>query len=215
MKPAVPQPLPFSPAAERNRDAILAQLQERLPATGRALEVAAGTGQHAVHFAAGLPGWKWWPTDAETTSLRAIAQWVGASGVTNVAAPQLLDVVQALQAEPAVLAQQLGQDFDLVYAANLLHIAPWDACAGLMQVATALLAPQGQLITYGPYLERDVPTSAGNASFDASLRQSDPRWDLRLLNEVAAEAARFGLRLLERQPMPASNLLLVWGRAAT
>ena len=213
MKPAVPQPLPFSPAAERNRDAILAQLQARLPATGRALEVAAGTGQHATHFAAALPGWRWCPTDAENTALRAIAQWVDASGVTNVAAPQLLDVVEALQTGPTLLAQQLGRDFDLVYAANLLHIAPWEACAGLMHVAAALLTPHGQLITYGPYLERDVPTAPGNASFDASLRQNDPRWGLRLLDDVAVEAARFGLRLLERQPMPANNLLLVWGRA--
>lgn len=213
MNPAVNSPLPFSPAAERNRDAILAQLQARLPARGCALEVAAGTGQHATHFAAGLPGWQWLPTDAQTTSLRAIAQWVQASGVENVATPQLLDVTEALQADRPTLARSLGQDFDLVYAANLLHIAPWEACAGLMHVAAALLAPHGQLITYGPYLERDVPTSAGNASFDASLRQSDPRWGLRLLDNVAAEAARAGLHLQERQPMPANNLLLVWGRA--
>lgn len=215
MKPALDQPLPFSPAAERNRDAILAQLQARLPATGRALEVAAGTGQHAAHFAAALPGWQWLPTDTETTALRAVAQWVKASGVTNVATPQLLDVVEALHTEPTALAHHMGADFDLVYAANLLHIAPWEACTGLMHVAATLLAPQGRLITYGPYLERDVPTSAGNLGFDASLRQSDPRWGLRLLDDVAAEAARFGLRLLERQPMPANNLLLVWGRVDT
>jgi hypothetical protein len=124
-----------------------------------------------------------------------------------VLAPITLDVLQPTW--PGVPPQ-----LDAIFCANMIHIAPWACCAGLMQGAARHLTPQGLLITYGPYLEDGVPTSPGNVAFDADLRHRNPAWGLRRRAAVEAEAARAGLRLLERVAMPANNLLLVWGRSA-
>lgn len=194
-----------SPAAERNGPPILAALQQLLPATGVMLEIAAGTGQHAAHFGAGLPGWTWWPTDFEAAALPSIRAWC--AGLPNVQPPQRLDVLQPHW--PGVPAE-----VDAVFCANMIHIAPWACCAGLMQGAARHLRAQGRLITYGPYLEEGVPTAPGNLAFDADLRQRDPAWGLRRREDVEAVAAQAGLVLQARVAMPANNLLLAWGRAA-
>ena len=196
-------PRRHSPAAERNRAAILAELQRLLPARGLLLEVASGTGQHAAHCSAGLPGWRWLPSDFEAAALPSISAWC--AGLDRVLAPLQLDVLQAVW--PGV-----PERLDAIYCANMIHIAPWACCAGLMQGAARHLAPPGLLITYGPYLEDGVPTSPGNLAFDADLRARNTAWGLRRREDVAQEAARAGLSLQERVAMPANNLLLVWGR---
>lgn len=198
----------FSPAAERNRAPIAAVLRARLPAQGRALEVSTGTGQHVAWFAAALPGWHWQPTDWQDNGFASIAAWVARAGVTNVAPPRRLDVT----AQDWFPDEDPPPRFDLVYNANMLHIAPWACCAGLMAGAARHLAPGGRLVTYGPYLEDGLPTSEGNRAFDASLRAENPAWGLRRREDVAAEGARAGLVLAERHAMPANNLLLVWQR---
>ena len=103
--------------------------------------------------------------------------------------------------------------FDLVYCANMLHISPWPACAALMQGSARHLAADGVLVTYGPYLEADVPTAEGNQVFDQSLRARNPAWGIRRREDVEDIAAKAGLRLAARHAMPANNLLLVWARA--
>lgn len=193
-----------SPAAERNRGPILAELQRLLPARGLMLEIASGTGQHAAHFAAGLPGWTWQPTDAETRSLASIAAWC--DGLANVRPAAVLDVMAA--SWPAAPAQ-----VDAIYCANMLHIAPWPCCAALMQGAARHLAPDGLLVLYGPYLVDGEPTAPGNLAFDADLRRRDPAWGVRRLVDVLQEAEAAGLHLRERVAMPANNLLLVLSRA--
>jgi len=197
----------LSPAADRNKAPILAELQRLLPARGRLLEIAAGTGQHAVHFAAGLPGWTWQPTDPSPDSLDSIAAWSAQQPSPDLQPPLLLDVL----AEPWPLPAETC--WDAIYCANLLHIAPWACCAALMRGAARLLAPDGLLILYGPYLVQGEATAAGNQAFDADLRLRDPSWGIRWLHDVVAEAAAVGLRLRERIAMPANNLLLVFGRA--
>ena len=196
-----------SPAAERNRQPILQVLQALLPATGSALEVASGTGQHAAWFAAALPGWTWQPSDAQAGHLDSITAWCADAGVHNVRTPVLLDV---LAPQWPSSGTAFATPFDLVYCANMLHIAPWACCAGLMQGAARHLAPGGHLVTYGPYLEDDVPTAPGNLAFDASLRERNPDWGIRRLHDVAQIAAQAGLRLAARHALPANNLLLVW-----
>lgn len=192
-----------SPASERNRVPILAELRRLLPAQGVLLEIASGTGQHAAYCSAGLTGWQWWPSDFEAAALPSIAAWC--AGLERVAAPLQLDVLQAhWSGVPASV--------DAVYCANMIHIAPWACCAGLMRGAARHLTASGLLITYGPYLEDGVPTSPGNLAFDADLRSRDPAWGLRRLEDVAHEAAQAGLVLRERVAMPANNLLLAWGR---
>ena len=205
------QPLPHSPAADRNKQPILDVLLTVLPARGSALEIASGTGQHAAWFAAALPGWTWQPTDADTDSLPAIAAWTSQSDAANVRPPVLLDVMAPQWPSQD---QPFAETFDAIYCANMLHISPWETCAALMQGSARHLAPGGVLITYGPYLEDGVSTSPGNVSFDASLRQRNPAWGIRRIEDVMQEAQRAGLALKARHEMPANNLLLVFGRAA-
>lgn len=192
-----------SPAAERNAPHILAELQRLLPASGRMLEIASGTGQHAAAFAAALPGWQWQPTDFEPDALPSIADWC--AGLPNVRAPLRLDVLDATWAGVA-------PEVDAMYCANMIHIAPWACTAALMRGAARHLATGGLLITYGPYLEDDVDTAPGNLAFDADLKQRHPGWGLRRLADVAREAAAVQLQLRERVALPANNLLLAWGR---
>lgn len=201
--------LPFSPAADRNKQPILDVLLTLLPPTGHALEVASGTGQHAVWFTAALPGWTWQPTDFDADALPGIDARVAHEGTPRVHPARRLDVTTS----PWLADAQAGLAlFDLVYAANMLHISPWATCAGLMQGAGRHLAPGGRLVTYGPYLEAGVPTSPGNLAFDQSLRASDPAWGLRRREDVQAQALQAGLRMTARHAMPANNLLLVFER---
>lgn len=195
-----------SPAAERNGPPILAELQRLLPPQGLMLEIASGTGQHAAHFSAGLPGWAWQPSDFDALALPSIA--ARCRGLPQVRPALMLDVAAAAwRGVPATV--------DAIFCANMVHISPWACTAALMQGAARHLAPQGLLITYGPYLEDGVLTAAGNVAFDQDLRRRNPAWGLRRVAEVAAQAAHCGLVLRERVALPANNLLLVWARSAT
>ena len=197
-----------SPAAERNKTPILAALQGLLPATGRALEIAAGTGQHAAHFAAGLPGWVWQPTDPEPAALASIGAWARLAPSPGLLAPMQLDVL----ALPWPAVTPGTPPWDLVFCANMLHIAPWACCAALMQGAASALSPQGLLITYGPYQVAGEALAPGNQAFDADLRARNPAWGLRWLHAVDAQAQAAGLQRQGRLQMPANNQLLVFGR---
>ena len=224
----------FSAASERNRQPILDVLLRLLPSSGHALEIASGTGQHVAHFAQHLPGWNWQPTDMGADGFESIAAWCQEAGAHNVAAAVLLDVSAACWPSPTptatatatatipphlcldtanetTIATPFDTAFDLIFCANMLHISPWATCAGLMQGAAQHLSAKGVLVTYGPYLERDVPTSPGNLAFDESLRRRNPQWGIRALEDVVREAKLAGLELKERMEMPANNLLLVFG----
>lgn len=194
-----------SPAAERNAAPILAALQRLLPPHGLLLEVASGTGQHAALCSAGLTGWTWLPSDADPAALPSIRGWC--AGLPRVLPPLPLDVLQPHW--PGVPAQ-----LDAIFCANMIHIAPWACCAGLFDGAARHLALQGLLVTYGPHLEDEVATSAGNVAFDADLRVRNGAWGLRRREDVEQVAARAGLVLQERVAMPANNLLLAWRRSA-
>jgi predicted O-methyltransferase YrrM len=198
-----------SPAAERNRQPILQVLQQVLRAQGVALEIASGTGQHAAWFAAGLPGWAWQPSDAQADAFDSIGAWCAQAGVANVREPVVLDV---LAPRWPAKGTEFTEPFDAIFCANMLHISPWTTCEALMQGAARHLAPRGLLIVYGPFIERGVPTSPGNLRFDASLRQLNPAWGIRALDDVAHQATLAGLCLRQRFQMPANNLLLVFAR---
>ena len=195
-----------SPAAERNQQPILEQLQRLLPPKGRALEIASGSGQHARHFLAGLPGWTWQPSEFDADKRAWLQQFQIELG-PRCASPLALDVSAAEWPVDAA-------GYDLIFCANVLHIAPLSCCAGLMQGAARYLAPTGCLVTYGPYLESDVVTAPSNLAFDADLKARNPGWGLRHLDAVRGEGQRAGLLLRERVAMPANNLLLVWAASA-
>jgi SAM-dependent methyltransferase len=194
----------FSAAAERNKQPILEVLQQVLPQRGTALEIATGTGQHVAWFAQHLQHWTWQPTDSDAPSLNSIDAHIAQGQLANVRPPLLLDVLS-----PVWLPDD-APAFDAIFCANMLHIAPWPTCAALMQGAARHLAPQGRLVTYGPYLEDDVVTSFGNIAFDEQLRAQNPAWGLRRREDVQAQAEVAGLHLAQRFALPANNLLLVW-----
>nr|WP_295080506.1 DUF938 domain-containing protein [uncultured Roseateles sp.] len=194
-----------SPAAERNQMPIGQALLRLLPPTGLALEIASGSGQHAAHFSALLPGWHWQASDPDAQALASIAAW------NPTALPPLqLDVCQPDWALPAS-----HQSLDLLYCANMLHISPWASCQGLMQGAGRHLKPGGLLVIYGPFIRSDQDTAPSNLAFDADLRARDARWGLRQLDAVKAEALAARLKLREIQAMPANNLLLVFAHQPT
>jgi hypothetical protein len=191
-----------APAAARNRDPILAALRPLLPASGLVLEVASGSGEHALHFAQALPGLVFQPSDPDADARASIDAWC--AGQPNIRPALALDAMGA--------AWPLAQA-DAVLCINMIHIAPWAATLGLMRGAAALLATGAPLVLYGPYIRADVATAPSNEDFNASLRARDPSWGLRRLEDVAAEAAQAGFGAPAVTEMPANNLLVAFRRS--
>ena len=194
----------FSAACERNRGPILAALRRVLPPAGEVLEIASGTGMHAVHFARHLPHLTWRPSDADEAALASVRAWRAAEGAFNLAPPVRLDVTA--DAWPVDRA-------DAVFNANMIHISPWATTEGLLRGAARVLPAGGPLVIYGPFRVGGAHTAESNAAFDRSLAARDPAWGVRDLEAVVALAEERGLELRERLPMPANNQLLVLVRA--
>jgi SAM-dependent methyltransferase len=192
-----------APAVARNREPILAVLRRVLPAQGTVLEIASGTGEHAVHFAAALPGLTWQPTDPDPDALRSIAAWRAMTKLPNVLPPIELDVTS--QTWPVARA-------DAVVCINMIHISPWRATEGLMAGAERLLSAGGVLFLYGPYKEGGRHTAPSNEAFDADLRSRNPEWGVCDLDDVKSLAGKHGLDFVERVAMPANNLSVVFRR---
>nr|WP_315463422.1 DUF938 domain-containing protein [uncultured Rhodoferax sp.] len=197
-----------SPSAERNKHPILERLQSLLPPSGRALEIASGTGQHVVWFARHLPQWTWQPTEVHRGALYNIEVRASEADLANVETAQQLDVCKEPWFAPD---SELRGPYGLVLCINMLHISPWASCGALMRGAAQHLTSNGVLVTYGPYFEAGVTPTPSNIEFDASLRAHDPSFGIRQLADIEAEAAKAGLQLQARHEMPANNLLLVWG----
>lgn len=191
-----------APAADRNRGPILSVLQEVLPARGTVLEVASGTGQHAVHFAAKLPGITWQPTDANPDAVASIEAWRQELALVNLRAPLRLDVTTDAWPMPG--------DLVAIVCINMIHIAPWRAAEALLEGAGRLLPEGGALILYGPFFRDDVQTAQSNLDFDAGLRARDPFWGVRRLEDVAAAAAARGLGLERTIDMPSNNMTVLF-----
>ncbi len=192
-----------SPSVERNREPILTLLRRRLPQTGTVLEIASGTGEHAVHFAAALPHLQWQPTDYDELALGSIASHRAASGLSNLLAPLMLD---------ATAPEWPMERADAIVAINMIHVSPWRVTQGLMAGAGRVLPSGGVLYLYGPYKENGAHTAASNEAFDRDLRLRNPEWGVRDVGEVADLARASGLNLDERVLMPANNLSLVFRR---
>ncbi|AXY41354.1 DUF938 domain-containing protein [Halomonas sp. JS92-SW72] len=193
-----------SPAAARNRQPILEVLRQVLPERARILEVASGSGEHALYCAGAMPGWHWQPSDPTDEALASIAAWRETAALPNLAAPRHLDATEP-DGWPA-------ESFDAIVAINLLHISPWAVTEALMARAGERLVPGGVLYLYGPYRRGGEHTAPSNAAFDASLRRHDPRWGVRDLEAVVAEATCRGLELARVVDMPANNLSVVFVR---
>ncbi len=194
-------PRQHAPAAARNRDPILEVLRRLAPASGTVLEVASGSGEHAAHFAAALPGVVFQPTDPDAARRASIDAWC--AGIANVRPALALDATTG--AWPA-------GPFDLLLCCNMIHIAPWTAAEGLVAGAGRVLSPCGILLLYGPFRRQGVPTAPGNEAFDADLRARNRAWGLRDLEAVDALTRAAGFSGAEITEMPANNLCVAWRR---
>lgn len=193
-----------APATYRNREPILGVLRTVLPAKGRVLEVASGTGEHACYFAHHLPGVEWQPSDPTAEACATIAAWAQDAALPNLAAPIALDAAHAVWPVEQAAA---------VVCINMVHISPWEATVGLMRGAGRILPRGGPLCLYGPFRRGDRPLEPGNAAFDADLRERNPAWGLRALDEVIACAAAHDLVFERLVEMPANNLSVVFRKA--
>lgn len=187
------------PATQRNREAILAVLEQVLPRRGTVLEIASGSGQHAAFFAAALPELRWQPSDFDHGVLPSIAAWT--DELDNVAAPVRIDVTEPKWPVEAC---------DAVFCANMIHIAPWSCCLGLLDGVSRVLGSGAALCLYGPFKRGGEHTAPSNASFDQTLQRRDRSWGVRDLDEVEKEANRRGLALDRVFEMPANNLTVVF-----
>lgn len=194
-----------APSALRNRDLIAAHLVRLAPVRGRALEIASGTGEHVVVFAAVMPGLVWQPTDPDAARRASIAAWAEDSGRPNILPPLPLDA-----ARPGWSADHAPAE--LIVLVNLLHLISTPEAATVLTEVAAALAPEGIFALYGPFLRDGAATSDGDAAFDASLRAQDPAIGYKDVVWTGAQLVAAGLRHVKTVEMPANNLLLAFER---
>jgi hypothetical protein len=191
-----------APAAQRNREPIAEVLAEWLPEQGLVLEIASGTGEHAVFFAERFPGLEWQPSDLHPDALQSIRAWRDAANLPNVREPIVVDAASS------------GWPIDhaeAVLSINMVHISRWASALGLIAGAARILRAGAPLILYGPWLKDDIATADSNLVFDSDLKRRDPQWGLRRVEDFAT-AASAAFELVETRQMPANNLMLLLGR---
>ncbi len=194
----------YRPHVARNRDPILDVLRRVLPPRGLVLEIGSGSGEHAAYFAKVLPALTWQPTDPDADALASIAAHRAKAGCVNLLEPRRLDVTSEIW--PVERA-------DAMICCNMIHIAPWPACEGLIAGAARVLSAGGILHLYGPYTIGGRHTAPSNAAFDADLRARNPAWGIRDLDAVTALAEKCGLSRVETVEMPANNLSVIFRSA--
>jgi hypothetical protein len=192
-----------APAALRNREPIAEVLSDWLPASGIVLEIASGTGEHAVYFAGRFPSLDWQPSDVHPEALTSIEAWRGAASIPNLLEPLVIDA--------SSLDWRIRRA-DAVLSINMVHISPWASALGLLDGASRLLSTRAPLILYGPWLTDEMSTAPTNIEFDADLKRRNPEWGLRCVEDFAAAAGERGLRLVETRAMPANNMMLLLRR---
>ncbi|MDE5456914.1 DUF938 domain-containing protein [Bradyrhizobium sp. CSA112] len=200
-------------AFHRNHEPIWAVLQRFLAGkSGDVVEVGSGTGQHVVHFARHTPDITWWPSDLNERHLKSIEAWRAHAALPNIRPALRIDLTDPAWCPP--MHDGSGPaELLAVFCANVIHIAPWRVAEGLFAGAGRYLRSDGRLFLYGPFKRDGKHTAMSNAVFDTSLRQQDAEWGVRDIADVEKLAAGVGLALVETVPMPANNLILVFGRS--
>lgn len=189
-----------APATLRNSAYIADVLAEELPASGTILEIASGSGEHAVYFAQKFPALTWQPSDYDPEALASVAAWTAEANLVNIAPPIHLDV----------MAHWPEAECHAVLCCNMIHISPWAATIGLFRGCAEVLPEGAPLVLYGPFVEDEVETAPSNESFDRSLKDRNADWGLRNLADVDAAATEHGFVRTARHEMPANNLVLAY-----
>jgi cyclopropane fatty-acyl-phospholipid synthase-like methyltransferase len=201
----------YAPATARNREPILAVMRRVFPPTAKVLEVASGTGEHAVFMARAMPGVDWQPSDPDVEARASIVAWIAHEGLANVSPPLDLDVRELeWNVEGSEHASRTA--FDAIVAINMIHISPWRATQGLFAGAAHLLRRGGIVYLYGPYKRGGKHTAPSNEAFEQWLKARDPSYGVRDLADVEAVANGNGFHLKEIIEMPANNLSVIFTR---
>ena len=198
-----------APATRRNRDPILDVLRQVLPKSGTVLELGSGSGEHVIHFAEQLPDLTWLPSDTDPEALASIRAWREDAGLSSILPPAAIDATAVSWDLPDLTGALVA-----VLAINLIHIAPWETTAGIIQGSARHLAHDGVLILYGPYKRGGRHTAPSNQSFDDMLRRHDPEWGVRDLDAVAELAGHYEFTLDRVVDMPSNNLSVVFRHQA-
>ncbi|MDJ0592166.1 MAG: DUF938 domain-containing protein [Pleurocapsa sp. MO_226.B13] len=197
----------YAPATQRNREPILQVLKSVIAPQSNILEIASGTGEHAIFFAEHFSSSTWIPSDINPTARESIIAWKNDRGIDNLALPLNIDVSNSNWIE-----QVTDREIDVIININMIHISPWDACLGLVRGAGQILPPGGILYLYGPYKRHGEHTAISNAQFDLSLRSRNPLWGVRDLEKVIETAAKESLKLQQVFEMPANNLSVIFSK---
>jgi hypothetical protein len=192
----------YAPATARNREPIREVLARELPSTGLVLELASGSGEHALYLALQFPHLQWQPTDLDADALASIEGWRETADAPNLLAPMRLDA-----REPRWPIEKANA----ILCINMVHISPWASTLGMFAGAARLLDAGELLYLYGPYKFDGAFTAESNAEFDRTLRMRDERWGVRDVRELEAAASGFALR--ETVEMPANNHSLIFRRS--
>jgi len=196
-----------APSADRNAGPITEALRGIAPGTGRALELASGTGQQVVAFARAMPGLAWQPTEIDPARRASIDAHVAEAALPNLSPALPLDATaQGWGAEHA------GQA--LIVLVNLLHLIPTPEARTLIREAAQALVPGGWFAIYGPFLRDGQATSEGDARFHASLVAQGGGLGYEDWADVTAWLGAAGLTAPNTREMPANNLLLAARRPA-
>ncbi len=200
---------PFAESSEQNKHAILNVLDQHLQPAKTILEIGAGTGQHAVFFAAQFPHVRWLASDLEENH-PGIKAWVSESGLKNISGPIQLDVGHADWPDSRSLSNIGVDGVDVVFSANTLHIMDWTSVRAFFSGVGRVLQAGGEFCVYGPFNYGGNYTSESNARFDVWLKQRDPKSAIRHFEDLNTLAEAAGMALVEDYPMPANNRTLVW-----
>lgn len=195
-----------SPSAAENAAPILKVLQEVLhqaPPGACILELGSGTGQHAALFSKSFPAISWQPSDVTNEALQSVRAHIQESKLSNLMEPIFIDIIQGSTLEAPM------KKYEFIYCCNVIHITPWKATLGLLEIAQRCLAKGGKLITYGPYLEKGSETALSNVEFDQHLKLMNPDFGLRLVEDIVHEAEKRELTLERKVKMPRDNLMLI------
>ncbi|MCA0904169.1 DUF938 domain-containing protein [Qipengyuania aquimaris] len=193
-----------APATARNSGALAQVLGQELPDTGRVLEIASGSGEHALFMARRFTTLVWQPSDIDPEALASIDAWSSEAGLQNLERAIALDAADPVWCMDSV---------DAILCVNMIHISPIAATVGLFAGAAKTLASGAPLILYGPFFEEDTVTAPSNIAFDESLRERNSEWGLRQVGWLDTLAGKNGLSRSARHEMPANNLVLVYRKA--
>lgn len=196
----------ISPAADRNKAPIFETLSSRLPKGAEVLEIASGTGQHAEYFCRQRPDIHWQPTDPDPTSLLSIEEFRIESGLPNFRKPVKFDTRSEIPAP-------INQVYDVIVNINMIHISPWEACLKLFEHAQRNLKPKGLIFLYGPFWIPGETPAPSNQDFDRSLKERNPLWGIRNIDDVNAAAEEYGFEKVEIKGLPANNCAVIFRKS--